>query len=294
MAGMRFGHAMLAGTLMAQGCLPGDERPEPASLYVTTGPSGATDGGFVTADGWSVRFERVVTAVGDIRFHSEECNKYGQTRYRRLFDFTLASGEKAGLVYGLGSCRVEFTFDTPREDSPLGVGTSEQDLVFMRSRSSDPYAHDAEVGLWVVGTATRHGVTLSFDWPFRHAFELTDCKESASGARLSDLDLVSGERHELEIEIRAEELFRVMPEDDAPLQLEAFAEADSNADGAITIAELAEGDLPLVAVQAAGSGTEPVDIPSVATLGDLVYEIQLPRVARLRGGGECEAEREDW
>ncbi len=52
------------------GCLPADNRPEPASLRVHASPSDATLAGFSSQDGWEVRFERFVCALGDVRLES--------------------------------------------------------------------------------------------------------------------------------------------------------------------------------------------------------------------------------
>lgn len=284
---------VLTAVALATGCLPGDTRPEPASISVTTGPSDAVRSGFVTSDGWEIQFERAVSAVGDLRLHKDECNKYAQTRYRRLFDFTVATEEKAGLIYGLGSCRLEFSFDHPRDDGPLGAGTTESDLVFMRTRATDGYAFDAEVTLWVIGTARRGDVVKSFDWPFRHGFELTDCAAVDGGPFLSELELATGDARQIRIEMSGEELFRQTPEEGSDLQFDAFAEADADGDDRVTIAELAGVPSPAIGVMSTESGAEPTGAEPGATLGDLVYLALLPRVGRLAGGGACVAEKED-
>jgi hypothetical protein len=51
---------------MFAACLPADNRPVPASILVTAQPSEATKHGFVTDDGWEVKFDRVLLALGDV------------------------------------------------------------------------------------------------------------------------------------------------------------------------------------------------------------------------------------
>jgi hypothetical protein len=278
------------------GCLPGDLRPEPASIYVTGEPSDATAHGFTTDDGWAIRFDRFVTALGDVRLQGVDeadavCSDYEETRYDWLFDFTVAGREKVALVFGLGPCSVEFRLRDPSRDTVLGPGATAADSVWMDESASDPHADDEDVALYLEGHAERDGVVKTFTWTFRRSYRLFRCPTPAEDGFVSIVDLVGGDALELAIVVSGEELFRAAPFDDQPLGFDRLAAADADADDDITLAEL--DDVPLLPVPGVGPFHPEVAFTVPITLGQLVYEALLPRVARLAGGGPCQAELRD-
>jgi hypothetical protein len=292
--------ALFAMGLAGTGCLPGDERPAPGSIFVTAEPSGATAGGFTTADGWTVQFYRFVTALGDVRLHGESgeggpdfsggsCTEYAETHYDWLFDFTVAEREKVGLVFGLGTCSVEWSFRPPSSDSVLGPGATQEDIVRMRTEGADLWIMEPErVAVVVQGQAERGGVIKRFDWAFRTWYEVDECPGVSGEDMASVVELRGGDERTLRIEVRGEELFRLAPLDDAPLQFDGFAEADSDGNGFIFMEELGHvhalpGSIP--------PGVEP-PFGTDTRLGDVVYGFLLPRITRLVGSGECHTELE--
>jgi hypothetical protein len=284
----------LALALLAGGCLPGDDRPEPATLLVTAEPSEATASGFSTDDGWTVEFDRFVTAIGDIDldgpdgWDDDSCNSYSETHYEWLFDFTVVEREKVGLVHGLGACAVEYRFRGPSGDTVLGPGATTQDVEFMDAEGTDAYAEQEEATLVVVGEASRGGESKRFEWVFRREYEIEKCEDLSGDGYVSELYLNGGTSHTLPIVVRGEELFRRSANIDAPLQFDLFAQADVNGDGSITLAELVEVEAP--EGESFGSSEAEGTELEVITLADLVYEVLLPRVTHIAGGGDCEAE----
>ena len=290
--------AHLLLVIAVAGCLPADDRPEPGSVFVTVEPSPATKEGFTTADGWTVSFERFLTAVGDVGVSSAEggsCVEYNDPHYQWLIDFTIAGREKVALVYALGDCSMEFSVRPPSDDDTLlGPGGSEGDIVSMRVRGSDDFAGDERTAVLVRGHATRAGVTKRFDWAFRHRYELTDCPHPSGAGFVSDIVLQGGDALELGIVMRGEELFRRLNEDDAPLEFDRVAGADADGDGSVTLVELSVVDAPPELDVEALKSEYPIDTPPpddvLPTMADLVYLLLLPRIGRFAGGGACEAE----
>lgn len=285
------------------GCLPGDERPPPGSLEVNVAPNEATSAGFTTDDGWTIRYDRFLTALGDIDLNDDDdgaaedsCNDYAETHYDRLFDFTVADASKVGLVYGLGTCSVEFRLRAPSSDSILGEGTTAQDRELMRIEASDGFAMDERTTLLVRGRAERDGDAKEFFWIFRRSYEITHCERPDGDGFSSIIELAGGDARALGIEIRGQELFRELPSDDAPITFDRFAAADADQDGAILMEELAAVEIPIDPVLEALDDDVPAEVAEVvaaalaanASLATLVYEIMVPRVARLAGSGECE------
>jgi hypothetical protein len=272
---------------LAASCLPGDERPIPASVYVFAEPSAATRDGFITDDGWTISFDRFLTALGDVDLDAdpdsnlETCSDYSETNYDRLFDFTQVTSEKIGIVYGLGTCSVEFRLRSPSDDALIEAGATEVDVETMRERATDAYVEEQRTAVWVIGTATKGDEVRSFDWLFRTSYEIDRCTSSDGEKYVSVVSLEGAARVELRVEVRGEELFRSVDEDAAPFLFEPFANADADEDTILTLEEL--DAVPYFA-------PPEEDETAPETLGALVYQVLVPRVARLGDAGPCEAE----
>ncbi len=294
-------------TLIASGigCLPGDERPPPGSLQLNVVQSDATAEGFTTDDGWEVRFDRFVTALGDVELQSDDqgagensCTDYAEARYDRLYDFTVAEGGKVGLAHGLGICSVEFRIKAPSTDSILSGGVTARDRETMRIEANDAFATEQRATLLVRGSATREEVRKEFFWTFRRSYEIERCKDASGDGYVSIVELAGGDALERTIEVRGEELFRAAPADDAPLSFDRFAAADADGDGAILMEELEAVAIDLDAILDDVLDELPAELlerfdPSVLgepNLAMQLYMIQLPRIARMVGSGECENE----
>jgi len=274
-------------------CLPSDNRPVPASILVTVEPSEATKNGFTSIDGWQITFDRVLVALGDVDLDDADetataCNAYSETHYERLFDLVAVDQEKVGLVYGIGQCSVEYRLRGPDDETLLGPGVTSADLADMSERGSDPYDGDRTT-FRVIGSLSRDGVTKQFDWRFRRGFEFSNCVRQ-DGAAQTQLSLESEEAHTLRVEMRAEELFRLWPNDEAPLQVGPMGEADDDGDGFLTLAELESSNLPALDLPIEGLAEDELPDPLPPTRTGLMYELLLPRVTRIVGGAACEAE----
>ncbi len=284
-----------AGSLMGA-CLPADTRPVPASVLLMAQPSEATKSGFTSDDGWHVEVERMLTALGGVSLSSPgdsgSCVSYSETQYGTLFDFVKVGREKVGLVYGLGTCDVEYRLRGPTAESLLGAGATQADAKAMGERSRDDYAENERVGVRITGTIAQGDVEKRFDWSFRRSFEVSTCANETGGS-LSLLELEGEAAHTLEVEVRAEELFRVGANDQAPIELERYVDADADDDGEITFAELDAVELTAEEVALwPVEGIAEDDGPEVppTTLGGFVYQLLLPRVTRMVGGAACEAQ----
>lgn len=295
---------------IAQACLPGDDRPPPGRILVTAGPSDATRVGFVTDDGWTVRFDRFVTALGNVDLdgvnerrngveEEETCNDYSQTNYEWLIDFVVAAqGEKIGLVHGLGACTIEYRLRGPSADTVLGVGATEADLELMRIEERDAWTEadeeGEEISLLALGSARRGEEVVAIDWRFRKSFEIRRCAVDEEGGDASRVDLTEGVEREVPVEVRAEELFRSAAIDGAPLQFDWYAAVDADGDGSITLEELDAVPVPpevLPIPEPPGGDDDQGDPPpEPETLGDYVVEVLLARVSRVADAGPCRTE----
>ncbi len=279
-------------------CLPGDTRPVPGNVTFSVDASDATKNGFSTSDGWTIHFDRLLTAVGDVGLNdfpdnrSTSCNEYSTARYDRFFDFTqVRAPAKLGLIYGLGSCEAEYRVRSPSSDSILEAGTTPADLAFMRTQGTDAFETDARVTLRVQGQAEKDGRIERFDWSFRRSIQVSQCKTVAGDGFVDAFDLRAKSAITLRAVMSGEELFRQLPADDAPLVFDLVASADADGDGSITFDELAKVDAPPSDLGTGGSGSGdsgPNPLGPPKTMADLVYDWLLPRVSRIAGGGPCD------
>ncbi len=301
----------LAATAMlvasATGCLPGDERPVPSSVLLNVNRSDAVAEGFVTDDGWHVTFDRFVTALGGVPLgrsgrgpgSGEDCVDYSFSTYDRLYDFTVAGTSKVVLHYGLGRCTIPFSLRQPSPEAILMAGVTSADLELMGPEDSDMFEKNeaSGVGLLLVGRAEREGVTKQFSWHLAANHLINECYAPFSDEVVNTIDLYGEDAHVRQLEIRPQELFRVTPSLEAAIEFGRFAEADADGDDTITLAELAEVDVPFDQVIEDLLDELPDDFKDEkvgtlfdeATLLTLVRDILSRRVAAFEGAGECEA-----
>lgn len=252
--------------------MPGDLRPEPGSLSVTTTAGATALTGGSTSDGWQLSFERLLAGLGAIQLEGEGCNGYSEPRYTRLFDFTQPLvREKLGLVYGLGDCELGFELSAPEVDALVGPGVTAADVALMRVAVDDPWRGGAEpTSVYVEGEATRGSDRKRFAWMFRQEYDIEKCA-------VPGLHLEAGLALAADIVIDPMELFRESAVPGAPHRFQALADHDADADGTITLEEL----------------DAPAEVEGEPSIAVLLHDTLVPRIARPSGVPTCEVELDD-
>jgi hypothetical protein len=288
--------SLIVGAFFLTGCLPGDTRPEPARVYVTAAASDTSVNGFTTDDGWTIRFERVLTSLGNVSLEGEECNEYSGSGYDRLFDFTLPGAQKLGEAYGLDKCDIEFRLRSPSDEALLQQGVTKQDLEFMRELDLENLELPDNLplfggglprtGVYVRGSATRGDIEKRFEWKFViRRYELSNCENPADGSTTSVAQLKSGDDLRLAITFHPDELFREGIEISDLRRFEIFANADTDGDGAITLIEM--GAVPAPPVPPAEVEMNDRDendlIPKLPGWAGFLVDHLIPRLAYLDG-----------
>lgn len=227
-------------------CLPGDIRPEPGHVFVAVEGSSAAVHGFTTDDGWTIQFDRLLVGLGYVLLAGESCNDYADARYDRLFDLTVPGRQKVGEVYGLENCEIQVHHWAPTTVAYLETNVTSADRDFMRKRHSTWTKPSGRTAMYLRGTATKGTVNKRFDWRFTGRLTLTDCTSPKDGNVVTRLQLHAGDDLRPAFVFHPEELFRDGVEPDALRRFEAFALADTNDDGLVSLREISKIPAPLM------------------------------------------------
>ena len=294
---LALGLVPIAAAAIAVACVPADTRPPPSALTLTVSPSPAVATGVVTTDGWSIVFDRVLVNLGNAGL-GETCTIYGEADYDRLLDVTRDGGQALGVIHGIGSCDVDFRLGPPSADSILGEGVTEDDKTRLRTPGGDPYVPLGGIAAEIALTARRAGVTKQFRLMFRSRIRYRDCTPVADSG-LPAVELPGSSALTYDLRIEAEAILRDDVDVSSSLRFDPLANADTNADGVITLDELRA--VPIDVLRDGGAfeaGTYTVDDAGIvrrgqpvviATLGDYIYEVLTPTLARYRDTGTCVA-----
>ncbi len=278
-------------------CVPADTRPVPGTLTMTVSPSPAVANGLVTADGWAVVFDRVLVSMGNAGL-GDTCANYGEANYDRILDVTKQSGQKLGILHGIGECDVDFRVEGPSVDALLGDGVTPDDKTRLRTPGGDHYVKLGGIAAEIAVSATRAGVTKRFQLSLRSRIRYRDCTLVPDSGKLA-VDLKSTVDLTYDLRIEAEAVLRDDVDAAAAFRFDPFAKADTNGDGLVTLEELRA--VPIATVRDGGAfeaGTYELDEAGavtrgapvlIETLGDYVYRLLAPTLVRYRDTGGCVA-----
>jgi hypothetical protein len=238
-------------------------------------PAGG-DGGF--ADGWSVAYDRFLVNVAHFSVRSSGGDTAGEMQGAVLFDHT-APGAKPVVTFTdvpAGTWdRVGYEIPPVTEDTELGPGATAEDRSAMAA---------AGYSLYVEGAATKGDVTKTFAWGFAMGTRYESCESEQDGKLEVGLVVKAGGTTSVDLTIHGDHPFydRLQASPDpavrTSLRFDALAAADADADGEVTLAELAAAPLDVFLYDSSGLGG-----------GDFrAFVTSLARtVGHYRGEGEC-------
>jgi len=307
--------ASLLAALGVASCLPNDTRVPPGSVLVTLESDGVAASGLSgdeTSDGWSISFDRVLVALGNVSLDGDGCNVYSDAGYSRIFDLKTPGEQKVSILYALGRCDVGFRVGSPNADTLLTDGVTEVDKTMMRTPESDMFAQQSGTGIYVRGHAERGDTTKSFEWSFRLRARYERCTGATDAGAGVGVELPSKSARTLNLVASPAVLFA----DDLDVlhahpRFQVFADADTfgDDDGVVTLDELAHVPATLAGfgVSFGDGGARPAldasylsavtgikeAASSEATLADYVYLVLFPAVVRYQGDGTCSVDLAD-
>ncbi|MFH2007508.1 MAG: hypothetical protein ABI333_13060 [bacterium] len=215
------------------------------------------------ADGWAVTFDTFVVNVGAITAAGASLPEL------RTFDLTLAGPLEVGSVAAAeGAIRpVSFALE-PVDDTAQNVNVDPAIFDAMRAAGTSVY---------VAGAATRDGSTVQFTWSFDVSVTYHDCLAADS--------VPDGGTGTTQLTIHGDHLFYdSLVDHGAALRFQAYADADADADGAVTEAELrALSGIPFLAL-------DHYDVPAGSEIDNLwdYLAAQVTTLGHIDGEGHCD------
>ncbi|MDB4929772.1 MAG: lipoprotein [Myxococcaceae bacterium] len=230
-------------------------------------------------NGWSVRYTRFLVNVGDFTVAASDGTAGGALPAMRVYDLkTTAAPFAVGRIAGVPSRRMDRVSYriAPATAASTAGNAAAADLALMQSNG---------YGLYVEGEGTRMGTTVRFRWGFAQNIHFESCTNADSSAGLA---VPSGGNVDAQITVHGDHFFYDdLQSETARLRFDAVAAADAapagNADGVVTLEELARVDLTRLPSTQYGGG----DMSRVRNLRQFVEAISAT-VGHFNGEGHCQ------
>lgn len=224
-------------------------------------------------DGYTVRFTKFLVVVNEFQL----ATKTGETGPRQA---------KPALidVHKPGPVELERFDDVPAQkwDSVSWAIMPSADAVAVGEVSGDDVTRMKTEGysLYVEGNVSKGAVSKTFAWGFKTDTRYSECSNDDLGEGVT---VPTGGTVDVQLTIHGDHLwYDDLQSPDAKLRGEAIVAADADADGTVTLAELAAVPLTTLPVGQYGTG----GASQVKTLADFVTALGRT-VGHFRGEGEC-------
>lgn len=233
-------------------------------------------------DGFSVSYDEFLVVLSDVTVAGGDGPE--QTIERaRLYDLTKPGPHPLGTLRNLpeGAHReVSYRHPAADDDTTRDDSASAAQLAFMRQN---------ELRLYASGRATSpDDESFTFAWGFGGTIEYRDCVDVRGGQQTHGIVVGDGTLEKHQLTIHGDHLFYDdLASPDALLRFQALADADANADGEVTLAELDQVRLASLSSDAGSYGVGAFDIDD---LGAFV-RAATHTVGHFDGEGHCVVEK---
>lgn len=269
--------ALLSALTAAAAC--SDSDPAAGTITAYAWGEGFIEDGIPAAeveDGWAIRFDKFLVSTGNFAAKAGEGGvEVGAPTYflvdlaqpsdgagHEVVRFTAPGGDYDHYGYGLRPAATA---------TPVNVAAADAAAMIT-----------AGYGVWIQGSATKAGVTKSFDWGFRTKIGYAHC-EMAATIDGTDVAMVST--------FHADHLFYdSLTSNEPDIRFQLIADADgaagAAADGSISMAELAATDITAEEHYQVGSLQDP-DGADITNLQQYLT-VQQSTLGHINGEGHCE------
>lgn len=228
------------------------------------------------ADGWSVKYTKFLIALSDITVASGSevgAKQQGQLLFdlvvpgvKPVFDAALPARSWEAVSYRIGPASAAAV-------AAPEIGAADRDKMIAGGFS-----------VYVEGTGSKAGVVKRFAWGFTEDTLYENCRGEVAGSEQSGAVVTAGGTDTIQLTIHGDHMFYDdLASPDAKLRFVNVAAADANADGEVTLEELAgveRADLVEGSYQVGG-------FSDVFTYRDFVTQLSRT-IGHFRGEGECE------
>ncbi len=242
--------------------------------------------GFTTGDGWAVKFDRFVVSMSAISISASDNQVVTATAAPQLFDAVAAAPT------GLLSSTVRFArqWDTftfqiapaiASEDTPITLASSVKD-------ADRDLMTKGGLSIYLEGKASKGAVTKTMKWGFTTDTTFTDCEGELGGRMVKGVVIVPDGGDVVDLAFRGDVLFSDnLAAPGVVTRFDAFAAADADTNGEITLDELAATTLE--AARTIGAPYNTAGNKDVADLGGFTSALTRQILASYRAKGTCTA-----
>jgi hypothetical protein len=230
-------------------------------------------------DGWSVKYSKFLVVFHAITVADSAGAVAAKLTTPRVFDLTKAGEKEITTFAGLEAKswdRVSYQLGPMTSDAVLAPGIADADAQRMLA---------AKGHLHVEATVTKGSVTKTLHWTFAAPTLFVECEGEQGGKKTLGVTVTNGGTETVQLTLHGDHLFYDdLQATNAVPRFDAIAKADANADGEVTLDELAAVRLYAIDPGDGGYGTGAA--ANVNTLRDFVTALSRT-VGHYRGEGEC-------
>ena len=230
------------------------------------------------ADGWTVRYDKFLVTLRAIKVADFSGNTAAEMATSKLFDMTRPGVKPVIRFDGLEAKaweRVSYEIGPIANDTDLGAATAEDKALMLAGGFS----------VYLSATAKKGVVEKKYTWGFTTRTLYERCTGELANKSVEGVVVTNGGTDQPEITIHGDHFYYDdLQAPEAKVRFEAIASADADADGVITLQELAQVKLAAIPKTNGAYGTG-----SAANVNDLgAFVTALSRtIGHFRGEGEC-------
>lgn len=233
-------------------------------------------------DYWSVKYSKFLVVYNHVTIADDNGDIVAKLEHPLVFDVTRkATGRPKALAsYELDAKawpKLSYQVGPITADALPGELATADDVALLQSDQASVH---------VEGTATSPtGIQKTFNWSFSPATLFEGCHGMQDGKEVEGVLVTNGGTQEVELTVHGDHMFYddLQSEEGGP-RFQAYADADANGDGAVTLAEMDAVPLYTIPVEKGTYGTGALG--NVNTLGQYVRTLART-IGHYRGEGSC-------
>lgn len=233
-------------------------------------------------DAWSVKYSKFLVVYNHVTIADDDGHVVAKLKHPLVFDMTQkAKGKPKTLAsYELEAKawhRVSYQVGPITDDAEPGELATRDDVARLQTDGASVH---------VEGTATSPtGAQKRFSWSFSPATLFEGCHGMQDGKDVEGVLVTNGGTQEVELTVHGDHLFYddLQSEEGGP-RFQAYADADTNGDGDVTLAEMDQVFLYTIPLEKGTYGTGALG--NVNTLGQYVRTLART-IGHYRGEGSC-------